>query len=145
MLNKKGFTLVELLVTISIIAILSAVGLIIFNNVQKTARDSKKVADIREIQKALEVYFIKSSQYPASLNDISNNTYFTQGVVPKDPQNKDYIYTGRCGSNDQKYVLCTTELESTNSLTNRCCPPGDSCSPVEDRSGPVKYYCVGNP
>ncbi len=40
-MNKKGFTLIELLIVIAIIAILSTVGMLVFGNVQKNARDAR--------------------------------------------------------------------------------------------------------
>lgn len=63
-MSKKGFTLVELLVAISIIAILSAIGMIVFGNVQMQARDSKRKQDLRAISTALEIYYNKNGKYP---------------------------------------------------------------------------------
>ncbi|PIS13297.1 MAG: prepilin-type cleavage/methylation domain-containing protein, partial [Candidatus Tagabacteria bacterium CG09_land_8_20_14_0_10_41_14] len=55
--NKKGFTLIELLVVIAIIGILSSVVLASLNSARKKARDARRVADIKQIQLALEMYF----------------------------------------------------------------------------------------
>lgn len=52
--TSKGFTLVELMVVIAIIAILSVVGLTIFSGVQQQARNSRRQSDIQAIAKALE-------------------------------------------------------------------------------------------
>ncbi|MBI4038318.1 prepilin-type N-terminal cleavage/methylation domain-containing protein [Candidatus Daviesbacteria bacterium] len=151
---NKGFTLVELLITITIIAVLSGIGLVVYSNVQAQARDSKRRSDILEIQKALEIYYSSQSFYPGSLNELSNNTYFSNGQVPKDPKGADYIYADNttwclsqpAGSPPIKYVLCTSELEN-KTAGNRWTLPGDGCSPVEETNGtnPLKYYCVGSP
>jgi len=64
--NKKGFTLIELLVVISIIAILSSVGMVVFSGVQKQARITKRVQDLKAIQTALEIYFQTNKIYPST-------------------------------------------------------------------------------
>lgn len=64
MLKRSGFTLIELLVVVSIIAILSAIGLVTFSSVLKQGRDSKRQSDLRSIQSALEQYYADQFFYP---------------------------------------------------------------------------------
>lgn len=59
-----GFTLVELLVTMTIIALLSAIGLTTFSSVQKSARDARRKDDLKHIKIALELYYQKNGSYP---------------------------------------------------------------------------------
>ncbi len=66
--SKKGFTLVELLVAISIIAIISAIGITSYSQAQKLARDSKRKQDLRSIAVALELYHQKNKRYPQTPN-----------------------------------------------------------------------------
>ncbi len=54
--TKSGFTLVELLIVIVVIAILAAISVVAYNGVQERARNSKRVSDIAQIKKALLVY-----------------------------------------------------------------------------------------
>lgn len=63
-LLPKGFTLVELLVSISIIAVLSVIGITAYSGVQARARDTKRMEDLRQIQAALETYHNKIGSYP---------------------------------------------------------------------------------
>ncbi len=99
----KGFTLVELLVVISIIAILSVIGITIFSGVQKSARDAQRRGDIDAISKALEVHFgIRGVCNPGDNYCPPIGTYFSSGIVPEDPFDKStarkcYIYLSPSG------------------------------------------------
>lgn len=54
--RRNAFTLIELLVVVAIIGLLATMSVIAFSNARKSARDSKRIADIRTIQKALDEY-----------------------------------------------------------------------------------------
>lgn len=63
-MREKGFTLVELLVVITIIGILSTIGLTIYSGVQNKAQDVKKKQDIDAIATAYELnYNQRTRQY----------------------------------------------------------------------------------
>ena len=76
---SKGFTLVELLVVITIIAILSVIGITIFGGVQKTARDARRRGDIDALAKAAEL------NYSGGVYVFPGGSAFASGSVPKDP------------------------------------------------------------
>lgn len=67
MRKNSGFTLIELLVVISIIAILSAVVLAFTAESRAKARDARRLADLAEIRKALELYYATNGYYPDSV------------------------------------------------------------------------------
>lgn len=50
--RAKGFTIVELLIVIVIIAVLAAITIVAFSGMQARARDSRRVSDMRTIQKS---------------------------------------------------------------------------------------------
>jgi len=62
--NNKGFTLIELLVVIAIIGLLSTLAVVSLNNARTKSRDARRVADIKQMQTALELYFTDESTYP---------------------------------------------------------------------------------
>lgn len=62
--DRKGFTLVELMIVIAVIAILATLGLVGFRSAQQSARDTQRLNNIRGMQAALECYFSVNGQYP---------------------------------------------------------------------------------
>lgn len=74
MRNNKGFTLIELLVVIAIIGLLSTLAVIALNSARAKSRDSKRVADIKQVQTALELYFADFNGYPAQTVTLGDDT-----------------------------------------------------------------------
>lgn len=67
--SRKGFTLIELLVVIAIIALLSSVVLAALSSARAKARDARRISDIRQIQRAIELYpDDHNGAYPTSVN-----------------------------------------------------------------------------
>lgn len=75
MKSGAGFTLVELLIVITIIALLLAIGLVIFQNVLKDGRDAKRQSDLKLIQSALEQYHGDQKHYPLLASSCTNGTF----------------------------------------------------------------------
>lgn len=62
--HSLGFTLLELMIAVSIMAIIASIGFVSFNQAQLLARDSKRKQDLRNIAVALEIYYQKNKKYP---------------------------------------------------------------------------------
>lgn len=62
--STLGFTLVELLVVISILGILATIGLVVFNSAQVRSRDTARKSDLRQIANALELFYTDYGYYP---------------------------------------------------------------------------------
>lgn len=96
---KRGFTLIELLVVIAIIGILSSIVLASLNSARQKGRDARRLADVKQIQLALELYYDANGQYPTALSVASVVTPGYISVVPSDPSSPagspiPYAYTG---------------------------------------------------
>lgn len=63
--RNYGFTIVELLIVIVVIAILAAITIIAYNGIQSRARISQRAGDVSAIQKSLELFKADNSVYPA--------------------------------------------------------------------------------
>lgn len=117
--SVKGFTLVELMIVVTIIGILAAVSTVAFQGAKRSARDADRKADLEDIRSALEIYRADCGSYPAdagagaltfgaALTDTcvgTNSTYMS--TVPQDALNvqRGYVY-----KYDQlttsTYILC---------------------------------------
>ena len=100
---KRGFTLVELLVAISIIAILSIVGWVVFTGVLKEARGTKRKGDIDSIAKTYEGKYSSSGYLALTDTDFAggkiptpyaNGSYFVAGPNASQPTNKNFVVCG---------------------------------------------------
>jgi prepilin-type N-terminal cleavage/methylation domain-containing protein len=88
--SARGFTLIELLVVIAIIGILSSVVLASLNTARQKSRDARRIADIKQLQLALELYFDSKATYPSSTAQLAP-TYIS--ILPKDPSDGSaYLY-----------------------------------------------------
>lgn len=63
---RQGFTVVELLITISIISILLSLSVVSLHNSQVNARDSERKADVENIAKHMETYYTSGTDTLAS-------------------------------------------------------------------------------
>ena len=71
MKKRSGFTLIELLVVIAIIGLLSTLAVVALNSARQKSRDAKRVADVKQFQTALELYFNDENAYPTEAATIA--------------------------------------------------------------------------
>lgn len=70
--SKPGFTLIELLVVIAIIGLLATLSIVSLSGVRSRARDTRRIADVRQIQTALVLYQNSYGQYPESDGELAH-------------------------------------------------------------------------
>jgi len=131
MMKKNGFTLVELLVAMTVMVVLMAIGLASYQGARKVARDAKRKADLEQIRSALEIYRTDCKTYPATVTQGSSltgaeasctgNTYME--VVPQDPGACSYYYAR---SSVNAYNLCTS-LETGGVAVDPHCGAPANC------------------
>jgi general secretion pathway protein G len=84
--RAEGFTLVELLIVISLISILAAMGLVQYRNSVVSAREATLKTDLFRMRDAIDQYYADKGKYPSSLDALVSDGYMRR--IPEDPITK---------------------------------------------------------
>lgn len=133
--SLPGFTLIEILVVISIIAVIIAIAIVSYTTINKQSRDAKRKSDLEQIRSALEMFRSDIGYYPAvgsgswtntsGLNTGDSQTGLVSEyipAIPTDPKStQSYFYTASSfvSGNYYNYCLCA-QLEFTPASTLTC-------------------------
>ncbi|MBN1106589.1 MAG: type II secretion system major pseudopilin GspG [Deltaproteobacteria bacterium] len=106
--RRAGFTLIEILIVITILGILASMVAIRLMDRPGEARTMKARLDIQTLENALKLYKLDNAFYPATEQGLKalvekpavgripkswrEGGYLEKGVVPKDPWENDYLY-----------------------------------------------------
>lgn len=106
--SQSGFTIIELLIVIAIIAILAGLVLNNFQGAQAKARDTQRVTDINNLHSKLEEKYNEDSFYPETINVATLTTQFPgiDAGSAKDPRGTDIA--------NQTAVAAATNLNGTS-------------------------------
>jgi prepilin-type N-terminal cleavage/methylation domain-containing protein len=123
--KSKGFTIVELLIVIVVIAILATLVIVTFTGIQQKARDSQRQTDVNALDSQLEAFYASKGYYP-TLADLQNSTWVKDNMKGLDPQSlldpKDTAgqIQGTASATDYGYATngCTSTDPSSDS--NQC-------------------------
>lgn len=153
---QRAFTLVELLVVISIIGVLIGLSVFGLQGARQASRDSKRKADLESLRSGIEIYKSDCNAYPVSAGGAPSVVLATSGTslagsgtptscavtniyiaqIPQDPiyPNKTYLYA----SDGITYELCTSLEQDTSS-------PAVTCGGSSACGGGTCNYKVVNP
>lgn len=81
--TAKGFTLIELMVVMSLIVVLAGIGLAMHTNSQTRAREAVLKEDLFRMRDAIDQYYADRNEYPAALDALVSGRYFR--AIPADP------------------------------------------------------------
>jgi prepilin-type N-terminal cleavage/methylation domain-containing protein len=153
----RAFTLIELLVVIAIIGILASIVLVAMNNARVRARDAVRIAEIREIQHALALYYSINGTYPCKLYNDPSVTCELAGTAsmpnpPLDPDGNDFDYAAfGSGAVCSSYHLGTSLVETEqqvlrSDVDSGPLPPPNLCAgSLRDFDGVSRSRDCGNP
>jgi prepilin-type N-terminal cleavage/methylation domain-containing protein len=99
MFNKKGFTLIEILVAVSIIGFLTTIVLVSLNSAKEKAQETASIKQLDEVKKALAMFYADNGYYPEGdikvLSSIlSGNNNDNKIYIPKISENPRLFYIG---------------------------------------------------
>lgn len=118
--KQQGFTIVELLIVIVVIAILAAISIVAYNGVQNRAKASTANAAADNVIKKAELYNTEESKYPENLEALTSadagKTYFlnASSVVIEVPVQTAAFTTAPDKPNTVRYDVCKTGTPAQN-------------------------------
>jgi len=127
---KRGFTIIELLVVMAIIGMLASIILVVFSGIQAKSRDTRRMQDVRELKKALSLYYVNTNRFPEAATAVAVDgtdpitaALVAEGAIPNfagDPvtPNFDYFYQSS-GVASYTITFCL-ETDSIPNYTQGC-------------------------
>ncbi len=109
--KSSGFTLIEMLIVVAIIAVLASIFLVGLSGFRGAANDSRRLSDLQKVQSYLELYYNKNGSYPAAadwsaLATALSGASIGVNVIPNDPvAGQVYYYEYSPLTSPQKYVM----------------------------------------
>ena len=82
-MRARGFTLIEVMIVVTLLVVLASVGMPIYQNAVRRSREAVLKEDLWRMRDAIDQYYADKTKWPASLQDLVSEGYLRE--VPKDP------------------------------------------------------------
>lgn len=108
-MNRRGFTIVELLIVIVVIAILAAITIVAYNGIQNRTNDTAVQADLRNFAGKIMEYQAINGTYPnggGTTGPAGTNFKVTRGSYATNMHN--FIYCVNQGAGSDKFIIAAT-------------------------------------
>jgi general secretion pathway protein G len=79
----RGFTLIEMLIVMTLIVVLASVGLIAYQSSVRRGREAVLKEDLYRMRDAIDQYYVDKGKYPVDLNELVSTNYIRR--IPVDP------------------------------------------------------------
>lgn len=170
--KQKGFTIVELLIVVVVIAILAAITIVSYNGITNRANDATVQSDLATISKKIQLFNVDKGVYPANVAelaslglDASNGAYAVSPVVAVNlaycasGDNKSFALFAMSKSGNRFMIKSGASVTADNTatvwdgttspLTNQCVAAGLASAlshgyVSSDGSGPWRAWAGGN-
>ncbi len=158
--KKRAFTLIELLVVIAIIGILATLAVVALQQARSRARDSKRMADMKQLQTAMELFFNENGRYPTTeewnsgtiISSSSGETFMYS--IPSAPSPADgdcleasntYVYTPQNSGASYTIDFCTgKQISDLPEGPKQMTPGGIIMGSSESGGGAPTWTCGDN-
>jgi general secretion pathway protein G len=81
--SRRGFTLIEVLIVITLLVVLASIGMPTYQNSVRRAREATLKEDLFRMRDAIDQYYADKQKYPQALQDLVTDGYLRE--IPKDP------------------------------------------------------------
>lgn len=81
--SARGFTLIEVMIVVTLVVILASVGMATYTNSVHRAREAVLKEDLFRMRDAIDQFYADRNQYPQGLEDLVSEGYLRE--IPKDP------------------------------------------------------------
>ena len=145
-MNRRGFSVVEVLIVVVVIGILAAIILVTYNGIQDRAKLNVAQADMRSVGPSAEVFKVQNRRSPTTAGDFSDilknagiydstrtdaksyaicadtmgYAFVAWNPIVQTYKNGDTLYLYSAGQGPQIYELTNSSLSSTNQLDKIC-------------------------
>lgn len=123
--RANGFTLIEVLVAATIIALLASVAVSSYTSINRSSRDARRKTDLEQLRAALEMHRSTVGYYPVALSSLETDYIVS---LPHDPKLatgwSDYSYVSGSCTGSACYMFClAADMELASSAQNQCSSP----------------------